>query len=90
MDKDTVILIENEYYRNKFIKEIYERTRPLHFNAENGNYLIVVDMNNSTKTFQKQSLDYFEKNKKFKLHIIGPEYYLEVLNGVNYFDAYYN
>ncbi len=90
MSKDSFSLLTNEFYENKFIEELYDRTSLLNFKAENSNYLVVVDLRDCKKSFINKAEYYYKNNKKFKIRIIGPEYYLEVLNCGTYFDAYYN
>ena len=90
MAKESLALVNKNYYKNKFTEELLERTSLLTFKAENGNYLVVVDLSDCSKLFIKKAEFYFKENENLKTHIIGPEYYLEVLNGGIYPDAYYN
>ena len=81
-------LSENEFLDNHFLLELFKRTSLLPFKSEEGNDFISVDIRNCTDEFLSKAESLFSSKHRIKIHVKGSEYYLEVLHGESFFNAY--
>jgi hypothetical protein len=81
-------LSENEFFDNYFLLELFKRTSLLPFKSDEGNDFITVDIRNCTEEFLSKAESLFSSKHRIKIHVKGSEYYLEVLHGDSFFNAY--
>lgn len=81
-------LRENDQILCSFINHLYKRSSLAPVKTEQGNQCIVVNMGDCSQDFLLGAEDFFVKSERFQILIKGKDYYVEVLNGDSFTDAY--
>ena len=75
--------------KNSFIVELQRRTSFVPFKSDAGNNYISINLRDCTQEFVRKTEQFLHDNaERFQLHVRGLEYYVEVLGGDNYPEAY--
>jgi hypothetical protein len=70
------------------IKHLYKRSSLAPVKTEQGNECIVVNMDECSQDFLLGAEDFFVNSERFQILIMGKDYYVEVLNGDSFTNAY--
>ena len=80
---------QGDILRSSFIVELQSRTSFVPFKSDAGNDYISINLRNCTQEFLRKTEKFLHDNaERFQLHVRGLEYYVEVLGGDKYPDAY--
>ena len=72
-----------------FLSELYKKTKPLPFVAENGNQCVCINLSNCSRSFLAKLEEFISENPdQFRLVARGLDYYLEILGKETYSTAY--
>ena len=73
---------------SSFINNLYKRSTLAPIKTEQGNECVLVSMSDCSKDFLKDAEAFFAESGRFQILITGTDYYVEVLNGDSFTDAY--
>lgn len=79
---------EHDIAINILIYELYNRSTLAPVKSKRGNDCILVNMNNCSHDFQKSVEAFLSESDRFLIHVRGLEYYVEVLNGESFTEAF--
>ena len=88
MGKANKGLIEHDQILCSLIGHLNKRSSLVPIKTEQGNECILVNMNDCSQDFLLGAEDFFINSEQFQILIKGKEYYVEVLNGDSYANAY--
>lgn len=88
MGKVTEGLREHDQILCSLINHLYKRSTLAPVKTEQGNECILVNMDDCSRDFLLGAEDFFVNSERFKILIKGVDYYVEVLNGASFNDAY--
>lgn len=79
---------EHDIAVNILIYELLKRSTPAPVKTKRGNDCILVDMSDCSHGFQKAVEAFFAESDRFRIHVRGLEYYVEVLHGDSFAEAF--
>ena len=89
MAKTDHMLAEENFSKNPFLLELYNKTKPVPVRGENGNQCVRIDTRNCSREFVRRLEAYISANPdKLRLVIRGLDYYLEILSKDSFTVAY--
>ena len=73
---------------SSFVNILYMRSTLAPIKTEQENECILVNMRDCSNDFLRDAEVFFAKSDRFQVHIRGLDYYVEVLNGDSFTEAY--
>ena len=89
MSRSAKKMEKREFSDAPFLSELYKKTTPLPFVAENGNQCVCINLSNCTQAFLRNLEQFIADNpNQFRLVARGLDYYLEILGRETFSIAY--
>lgn len=79
---------EHDFTSSSLISHLYERSSLAPIKTEKGNECILVDMSGCSEEFLRDAEAFFANPERFQILIRGADYYVEVLQGDSFTEAY--